>query len=161
MASNAQLGKIILLIAVVVFFYYFFWVAILPFMILDEGEYQNKQKIRKHNTCIYMYSFISVYGICMDMCWWASSYCVGFLLNNLSFLPCRLWPCGFCVVIKAPQIQIETRRSVTYTYIHTCLNIHIYVIPSPPLYNLRRINCNVEYDMIHMYIRTLCLFSKL
>jgi len=38
MASNAQLGKIILLIAIVVFFYYFFWVAILPFMILDEGE---------------------------------------------------------------------------------------------------------------------------
>lgn len=46
MASNAQLGKIILLIAIVVFFYYFFWVAILPFMILDEGEYQNKQQIR-------------------------------------------------------------------------------------------------------------------
>lgn len=63
MASNAQLGKIILLIAVVVFFYYFFWVAILPFMILDEGEYQNKQKIRKHHTYIHthMYSFISVY----------------------------------------------------------------------------------------------------
>lgn len=46
MASNAQLGKIILLIAIVVFFYYFFWVAILPFMILDEGEFQNKQQIR-------------------------------------------------------------------------------------------------------------------
>ncbi|XP_064541712.1 uncharacterized protein Dpm2 [Drosophila montana] len=38
MASNAQLGKIILLIAIAVFFYYFFWVAILPFMILDEGN---------------------------------------------------------------------------------------------------------------------------
>lgn len=62
MASNAQLGKIILLIAVVVFFYYFFWVAILPFMILDEGEYQNKQKRRKHlHTCIHKYAFIYVY----------------------------------------------------------------------------------------------------
>ncbi|XP_017842109.1 dolichol-phosphate mannose synthase subunit 2 [Drosophila busckii] len=38
MASNAQLGKIILFSAIAVFFYYFFWVAILPFMILDEGN---------------------------------------------------------------------------------------------------------------------------
>lgn len=56
MASNAQLGKIILLIAIVVFFYYFFWVAILPFMILDEGEYQNKQEIRLcTHTCVSVY----------------------------------------------------------------------------------------------------------
>lgn len=38
MASNAQLGKIILIAAIAVFFYYFFWVAVLPFMLIDEGE---------------------------------------------------------------------------------------------------------------------------
>ncbi|KAH8385810.1 dolichol phosphate-mannose biosynthesis regulatory protein [Drosophila serrata] len=38
MASNAQLGKIILIAAIAVFFYYFFWVAVLPFMLIDEGN---------------------------------------------------------------------------------------------------------------------------
>jgi len=39
MASNAQLGKLILIAAIAVFFYYFFWVAVLPFMLIDEGEF--------------------------------------------------------------------------------------------------------------------------
>jgi len=45
MASNAQLGKIILISAIAVFFYYFFWVAVLPFMLIDEGEFSTASVI--------------------------------------------------------------------------------------------------------------------
>lgn len=42
MASNAKLGEIVLVIAVSIFLYYFFWVAILPFMLIDEGKLVNR-----------------------------------------------------------------------------------------------------------------------
>ncbi|KAH8319321.1 hypothetical protein KR067_000633 [Drosophila pandora] len=38
MASNAQLGKLILSAAIFAFSYYFFWVAVLPFMLIDEAN---------------------------------------------------------------------------------------------------------------------------
>lgn len=38
MASNSQVGKIVVVAALTLFLYYFFWVSILPFMLIDEGE---------------------------------------------------------------------------------------------------------------------------
>lgn len=38
MASNANIGKLILCAAFSIFLYYFFWIAILPFMRVEEGK---------------------------------------------------------------------------------------------------------------------------
>lgn len=43
MASNAKIGEIVLVIAVSVFLYYFFWVAIWPFMLIDEGKLKSQR----------------------------------------------------------------------------------------------------------------------
>lgn len=39
MASNAILGKLILCIAFSIFLYYFFWIAILPFMRVEDDNW--------------------------------------------------------------------------------------------------------------------------
>ncbi|XP_029405559.2 uncharacterized protein LOC105225030 [Bactrocera dorsalis] len=39
MASNSQVGKIVVVVALTLFLYYFFWVSILPFMLIDEGNF--------------------------------------------------------------------------------------------------------------------------
>lgn len=37
MASNATIGNLILTVTLTIFVYYFFWIAVLPFMRIDDG----------------------------------------------------------------------------------------------------------------------------
>lgn len=39
MASDAQIGQFVFTLAAIFFLYYVFWVAILPFMLIEEGMY--------------------------------------------------------------------------------------------------------------------------
>lgn len=61
MASNANLGKLILCIAFLIFLYYFFWIAILPFMRVEEGKKENKFFVENRGktfvTFVYFNSF--------------------------------------------------------------------------------------------------------
>lgn len=55
MASNAKLGKLILCIAFSIFLYYFFWIAILPFMRVEEGK--NKTRITNVFVLLIFFCF--------------------------------------------------------------------------------------------------------
>lgn len=38
MASDAVIGKLVLYTSLIIFLYYLFWVAVLPFMLIEEGK---------------------------------------------------------------------------------------------------------------------------
>uniref|UniRef100_A0A336JZS0 Dolichol phosphate-mannose biosynthesis regulatory protein n=1 Tax=Culicoides sonorensis TaxID=179676 RepID=A0A336JZS0_CULSO len=59
MVSNALIGKLILFVSVSIFIYYFFWVAVLPFMLVDEDNWIY-QLFPPHH---YAFLFPTIFGI--------------------------------------------------------------------------------------------------